>query len=94
MASNTGMASNTDRDTDCDTDSDSDTDSDTEARLTALEIKASFNEDLLDRLDAVIVRQQQQIELLLRELAGLKQQGAADAAPAFRSLRDELPPHY
>ena len=100
MASNTGMASNTDCDTDSDTDSDSDTDtdtdtdSDTEARLTALEIKASFNEDLLDRLDAVIVRQQQQIELLLRELAGLKQQGAADAAPAFCSLRDELPPHY
>ena len=88
MASNTGMASHSEIDTD------TDTDTDTEARLTALEIKASFSEDLLDRLDAVVVRQQQQIELLLRELADLKQQGPVNAAPVFRSLRDELPPHY
>ena len=88
MASNTGMASHSEIDTD------TDTDTDTEARLTALEIKASFSEDLLDRLDAVVVRQQQQIDLLLRELAELQQQGPVDAAPASRSLRDELPPHY
>ena len=66
----------------------------TEQRLTDLEIKASFTEDTLDSLNAVVVRQQQQIDLLLRELAALREQDSASASPAFRSLRDELPPHY
>ena len=68
---------------------------DTEQRLTDLEIKASFTEDALDRLNEVVIRQQRQIELLTRELLELQQQRAApDAAPAFRSLRDDIPPHY
>ena len=63
-------------------------------RLTELEIKASFAEDTLDRLNDVIVRQQAQIDLLIREVTQLRQQPtAADASPAG-SLRDELPPHY
>ena len=66
----------------------------TEQRLTDLEIKASFTEDTLDRLNAVVVRQQQQIDLLLRQLAVWREQGAGAEAPPFRSLRDELPPHY
>jgi SlyX protein len=65
----------------------------TEQRLTDLEIKASYTEDLLDELNKLVVRQQQQIELLLRELAALRQQ-APEGQAAFRSLRDELPPHY
>ena len=67
---------------------------DTEQRLIDLEIKASFTEDALDRLNDVVVQQQRQIELLTRELLELKRQPAADNPPAFRSLRDELPPHY
>jgi SlyX protein len=64
-------------------------------RLTDLEIKASFTEDAVDQLNAVIVRQQQQIDALLREVAALSQQQADDpAARPFRSLRDEMPPHY
>lgn len=66
-----------------------------EQRLTDLEIKASFTEDAVDQLNAVIVRQQRQIDALLAELAELRQQRPDDdAPPAFRSLRDELPPHY
>lgn len=65
----------------------------TDARLTALEIKASFMEDTLDRLNEVVVRQQRQIELLTRELLALREQQGSDAATP-RSLRDELPPHY
>ena len=64
-----------------------------DSRLTDLEIKASYTEDTLDRLNEVVVRQQRQIDRLLRELAEFKQQ-AADAAEPPRSLRDELPPHY
>jgi SlyX protein len=65
----------------------------TDRRLTNLEIKASYTEDTLDRLNEVVVRQQGQIDLLLRELAEFKRQAEA-AADAPRSLRDELPPHY
>nr|WP_316642681.1 SlyX family protein [uncultured Roseateles sp.] len=67
---------------------------DIEKRLTELEIKASFSEDLLDQLNQIIVRQQQQIDLLMREIARLGQQGAPGDGPTARSLRDELPPHY
>lgn len=66
----------------------------TEQRLTDLEIKASFTEDLLEQLDKVIIRQQQQIDVLIREIAELRRP-EADAAPgAARNLRDDLPPHF
>ncbi len=66
-----------------------------EQRLTDLEIKASFQEDALDQLNAVVVRQQRQIDGLLRELAELRNHlPDPDATPTPRSLRDELPPHY
>jgi len=67
---------------------------DTEARLTELEIKASYAEDLLEQLNTTIYRQQQQIDLLLREVMGLRQQLPEGSAPVLRNLRDELPPHY
>jgi len=68
---------------------------DTDQRLTELEIKASFAEDLLDQLDKVIVRQQQQIDALLREVAELKAAPVRDGEiTTSRSLRDELPPHF
>ncbi len=68
---------------------------DTDQRLTELEIKASFAEDLLDQLDKVIVRQQQQIDALLREVAELKAAPVRDGdITTSRSLRDELPPHF
>jgi SlyX protein len=67
----------------------------TDQRLTDLEIKASFTEDLLDKLDSVIVRQQQQIDALIREIADLKQKQPVDGGVSVgRSLRDDLPPHF
>ncbi len=63
-------------------------------RLTELEIKASFAEDTLDRLNDVIVRQQAQIDGLVRQVAQLRAQSQADEGSAFRSLHDDLPPHY
>jgi len=70
------------------------TDPRTEDRLAELEIKASFADDLLDRLNELVYRQQRQIEQLQLELAALRAQWRDNATPAFRSLRDELPPHY
>jgi len=66
---------------------------DIDKRLTDLEVKASFNEDLLDHLNDLVARQQQQIDLLMREVGKLKDR-APDNAGAARDLRDELPPHY
>ena len=65
-----------------------------EHRLTELEIKASYSEDLLDQLNEVLIRQQLQIDRLEREVAALRRQVDAAPAVAFRSLRDELPPHF
>lgn len=63
-------------------------------RLTDLEIKVSFNDDLVDHLNTLVARQQQQIDLLVREVLALRELVADAGKPAFRSLRDELPPHY
>ena len=43
-----------------------------EQRLTDLEIKASFSEDLQDELNRVIVRQQDEIAALVREVQALR----------------------
>ena len=65
-----------------------------EERVTRLEEKSAFADDLAEQLNEVIVRQQNQIDLLVLELTRLKQQAASSEAPRFRSLREELPPHY
>lgn len=66
----------------------------TDQRLTELEIKASFTEDLLDQLDQIIVRQQQQIDQLINEITQLRQSSTDGGMGAARNLRDELPPHF
>ena len=65
-----------------------------EERLTQLEVKASFAEDLLDKLDQIIIRQQDQIDRLEREVQWLRQQTPQEDTASPRNLRDELPPHY
>lgn len=67
---------------------------DVERRLNDLEIKASYADDLLDTLNRQVAHQQDQIELLLREVSRLRQRGDGDAGPGHRDPRDELPPHY
>ena len=66
----------------------------TEARLTELEIKLAFTEDLVERLDAVVIEQQRQIDRLMQELLRLREQvqqaGSARSGPSG----DERPPHY
>ena len=63
-------------------------------RLEALEIKASYADDLLDQLNLTIYRQQQQIDQLQRQIALLRQQLPDAGASAPQGARDELPPHY
>jgi SlyX protein len=66
----------------------------TDDRLTALEIKASYTEDQLDQLDKVIIRQQEQIDLLINEIASLRQSSTDGGLGAARNLRDDMPPHF
>ena len=65
-----------------------------EKRLTELEIKASFNEDLLEQLNAQVFRQQQLIDALVRELHELRLRSPEIPPLAQRDLREDLPPHY
>ncbi len=66
----------------------------TDQRLDALEIKAIYAEELLEKLDQVIVRQQAQIDLLTLEIHRLRQP-VADVDGVLRfSASSDRPPHY
>lgn len=67
----------------------------TESRLTELEAKLAFAEDLLETLNQTVIRQQGQIDSLQQQLRLLHQQ-LQDALPddGAGRLRDEIPPHY
>lgn len=65
-----------------------------DARVTALEIKASYAEDLLDTLNQTVFEQQQQIDRLLREVLQLREQLASAGSSAGAGPRDDRPPHY
>ena len=69
----------------------------TDTRLVDLEVKASFTDDLLDRLNLVIYRQQEQIDRLLLQLNQLRRQlpdeNTGEVASGHNP-RSELPPHY
>ncbi len=63
-------------------------------RVTQLEIKLSYAEDLLETLNQMVAKQQDQIEWLVREVQNQRQRKDDDGQPVFRSLRDDIPPHY
>ncbi|MEZ5652622.1 MAG: SlyX family protein [Burkholderiaceae bacterium] len=67
---------------------------DTERRLTELEIKAAYAEDLLEALNTQVARQHELIETLLREIRRLREQQAGSRGETPSGARDELPPHY
>ena len=67
---------------------------DTNHRLTELEIKASFTEDLFEQLNQVVIRQQQQIDTLVREVERLRQQILDAGSGGSSRSGDDLPPHY
>lgn len=65
-----------------------------ENRITDLEIKISYTEDMVEELNRTIYRQQQQIDFLINEIRNLRDQVQRAAPQEQRSLRDEIPPHY
>jgi len=67
---------------------------DMQTRLTELEIKLSFTEDLVETLNQTVTRQQAQISLLQDELRVLFQQLQRMAPDEHADPRDNIPPHY
>jgi SlyX protein len=63
-------------------------------RITELEVKLAFAEDLLDSLNNTVYRQQERIEQLERVVRDLRQLILQSIPTEQRSLRDEIPPHY
>lgn len=64
------------------------------ARLTELEAKLAFTEDLVDTLNQTVIRQQAQLDSIQQQLRLLHQRMQNALPEEARSLRDELPPHY
>lgn len=67
---------------------------DMEDRINELEVKLGFTEDLVEALNQTVFRQQQQIDLLIEAVRNLRDQVQSAEPAEFRSLRDEIPPHY
>lgn len=65
-----------------------------QARLTELETKLAFAEDLLDTLNQTVARQQAQLDLLQEQLRLLHRQLQDVRPDETRTPRDEIPPHY
>ena len=65
-----------------------------QARLTELETKLAFAEDLLETLNQTVARQQGQIDSLQKQLRLLHQQLKEAVPDEARTPRDEIPPHY
>ena len=66
-----------------------------ESRLTDLEIKVAFQEDLIETLNLTVARQQQQLDLLQAQFRALYQQVRAAAPMGAESQpQHEIPPHY
>lgn len=66
----------------------------TKNRLTEIETKLAFAEDLLESLNQTVVRQQGQIDLLQEQVRLLHRQLKDLRPDDSRTPRDELPPHY
>jgi SlyX protein len=66
-----------------------------ENRLIELETRLAFQDNTLQELNAVVVRQQREIDALTRELETLKAQIRTLAPELVASRTDEAPPpHY
>ncbi|WP_305907253.1 SlyX family protein [Methylomarinum sp. Ch1-1] len=66
-----------------------------EERIIELEIKAAYQEELLESLNSIVAQQQQQIDKL-EETCKLLHDKIESLSPteAGKALQDEIPPHY
>jgi len=62
--------------------------------LVKIETKLSYQEDLLDQLNSIIIRQQREIDSLKRELLLLQEKITTINESTENVDMDERPPHY
>ena len=65
-----------------------------QARLTEVEIKLAFTEDLIDALNQTVISQQAQLDSMQQQLRLLHRRIEDVTPDETRNLRDEIPPHY
>lgn len=65
-----------------------------EAHIDELEAKLAFAEDMLDKLNLAIFRQQEQIDRMQQQIRLLHEQLREVRPEEERDLREEIPPHY
>ncbi|MGA0023811.1 MAG: SlyX family protein [Burkholderiales bacterium] len=65
-----------------------------ESRLSEIEVKLSFSEDLLEELNRTVARQQQQIAALEQQVRDLRLQLQRSLPADPAATGDEVPPHY
>ncbi|HEX7971302.1 MAG TPA: SlyX family protein [Thiobacillus sp.] len=65
-----------------------------EDRLTELEAKLAFAEDLIETLNQAVIRQQGQLDSMQQQIRLLHQRMQDMQPDEARSPRDEIPPHY
>lgn len=66
-----------------------------ESRLVDLEVRVAFQEDMMQQLNDVIVRQQRQIDQLAAALQSIKMQLQALSPSLIAPQSEETPPpHY
>ena len=62
--------------------------------LVKIETKLSYQEDLLDQLNSIIIRQQKEIDSLKRELLLLQEKITTINESTENTNMDERTPHY
>jgi SlyX protein len=65
-----------------------------QARLEKIETKLSFAEDLLEELNHLVFRQQEQIKRLQAQLDSLADKQSNSEPNERFDPRDDIPPHY
>lgn len=65
-----------------------------EERITELEIKIAYQDDTIQQLNEVIIRQQKEIDQLKQFCRQLDDRLSGMTSTAERRPEDEVPPHY
>ena len=64
------------------------------ARIAELETQLAFQDDLLQSLNKVVIRQEEQMSAIIRELQELRERITAMSSAPAKTNDEEPPPHY
>ena len=64
------------------------------ARIAELETQLAFQDDLLQSLNQVVIRQEEQLLVMIGELKSLREQVAALSSTPGKTNNEAPPPHY